>query len=87
MFCPLLSLIATLFFTPTKTAFIVIDCLALTLMQVISSRVSVYGSLLFKDNSNSESSVQDHGTMYVTSQGQVQLSAGATLSFVNNSGM
>ena len=55
-------------------------------VQVIGSRVRVSGSLLFRDNSNL-GGVQDQGAMYVTSQGQIELTAGATLSFINNSGM
>lgn len=56
-------------------------------MQIIGSRVTVYGSLLFKDNSNSMASIQDNGALYITSQGQLQFTAHSSLTFVNNSGM
>jgi len=55
--------------------------------QVIGSRVRVYGSLEIKNNNNFVGGAQDHGGLYVTSQGQVELKSGAAISFINNVGM
>ena len=53
-------------------------------LAVIGTRVTVHGSLLFSNNSNTGS--LDGGALYITSLGQLELTPGATLSFVNNSG-
>lgn len=53
-------------------------------LAIVGSRVRLYGSLLFSSNSNTGS--LDGGALYVTSLGQLELTAGATLTFHNNSG-
>ena len=53
---------------------------------MIGSRVIVHGNLVFQNNSDEGGSL-DGGALYVTSQGQVELTAGAQISFIDNTGM
>ena len=54
-------------------------------LAVVGSRIRLYGSLLFSDNSNTGS--LDGGALYITSLGQLELTEAASLSFINNSGV
>ena len=53
-------------------------------LAVIGTRVIVHDSLVFSNNSNTGS--LDGGSLFITSLGQVELTPGATITFVNNSG-
>lgn len=54
-------------------------------LAIVGSLVHLYGSLVFSSNSNTGSF--DGGALYITSLGQLELGGGATLTFINNSGM
>lgn len=52
---------------------------------MIGSRLIVIGNLVFQNNSDGGSF--DGGALFVTSQGQVELTAGAQISFIHNVGL
>lgn len=53
-------------------------------LAAVSSRVRLYGSLIFSSNSNTGS--LDGGALFFTSLSQLEFMDGANLTFFNNSG-